>query len=297
MTRAALLYGTVLVALAAVAAALGRRPRAAGGAPAPPRWQGALTLALVGAAVPVIVSTNLDASRASVLVKLAWPLQTAGAWDESIGVLREAVGRAPRDPPYRLALAHALVAKAHALGGDVALREALLGEALAVVSRANAASPGDGEVHHALATLHAVWARLAGDLATRQGHLERAVFHRARALALSPRAAAAWSLRARVLLGYGRVHEAVEAARQATGLDPGLASARGVLAGAQARLGQREAARSAALTAATVASPLDRPAREALPVVLHRTPGGPGPDGALTGPAAPAGALPARGTP
>jgi tetratricopeptide (TPR) repeat protein len=293
MTREALLYGTALVALAAVAATLDRRVRPAAGATAP-GWL--RTLALLSAAVLCAVATNLDASRASVLVKLAWPFQTAGRQDEALVVLREAVQRAPRDAPYRLELASALIAKAD-VGEPDAPREALLAEALSALRRADALSPGDGEVNNALAALHVTWARLTDDAVARQRLLERAASHRGQALALSPRAAAAWIFRAHGLLQRGRVHEALEAARQATGLDPGIASAHRLLAMAHARLGHRPLALSAALTARNLAAPRERPAIEMLVEALRRASGDTPPGGPMTFQGFPAASPPGPGAP
>jgi tetratricopeptide (TPR) repeat protein len=184
-----------------------------------PDWQMALYAALPLLALPIIINTNLDISRADVLAKQGTNYEREGGWDAARILYEQALQLQPKEDRYFLNLGRAFMERGRT-ATDPEEREEYLQQAREVLERARNTNPLNTDHTRNLASLHRVWATLATDPAEREAHLEQANDYYEQATTLSPKNAALWNDWAMLHAERGQFEEAFATLDQSLTIDP-----------------------------------------------------------------------------
>lgn len=184
-----------------------------------PGWQVAGYAVLALAAIPIIVATNLNVSRADIFNKQGTGYEGARQWDAAIVLYEQALRLQPNEDRYFLNLGRAFMEKARTLQGQPEQRDFYLQQALTVLERAQATNPRNTDHTRNLASLHRVWATMTENPDERQRHLDLAEKYYADAVQLSPNNAALWNDWAALYLDQGQTDRALEKLEHSLALD------------------------------------------------------------------------------
>lgn len=184
-----------------------------------PGWQVAGYALLAVAAIPIIVMTNLNISRADIFNKQGTGYEAARQWDAAIVLYEQALRLQPNEDRYFLNLGRAFMEKARTMQAQPEQRDFYLQQSLTVLERAQATNPRNTDHTRNLASLHRVWASMIDDPTERQRHLVLADQYYAAAVKLSPNNAALWNDWAALYLDEGQNDKALEKLERSLALD------------------------------------------------------------------------------
>lgn len=174
-----------------------------------PGWQVALYGLLPLLALPIIVNTNLNISRADVLAKQGTNYERDGGWDAARLLYEQALQLQPQEDRYFLNLGRALMERARTAATPEE-RDQYFGQALGVLERARSTNPLNTDHTRNLASLHRVWASTLEDPAEQEAHLEQANGYYTEATRLSPKNASIWNDWAMLYAERGQYDQAFE---------------------------------------------------------------------------------------
>ena len=301
-----LLYLWVFAVMALTTAVLVRpRWRESAGPERSRRWPLVLCVGVLAAAVPMIVFTNLNVSRADVFEKQAGFYKQQAQWEAARVALEEALRLQPDQEHYATDLVEVLIESARRTPlGRVEQRENYLTQARTLLERAHHRNPFKMDHPRNLARLHRFWVGAVDDSSAKSAHLDAADSYYAEAVKLMPGNAALWNewavlfierqqldealallaeslriddlyttsywIRANVLLDKGKPEAALLDYDRALAINPTLLPAWSGKALALARLGRRDEAIAANRRALTLA-PRDLISHRNLAILYQQT--------------------------
>lgn len=158
------------------------------------RWVPIFAGVLTVLVIPVIISTNLNVTRADVLAKQGAAYERQQQWEVAEVFYEAALGMQPAEDRYFLNMGRVYLEKARR-APDVASRDAAFRQGETVLLQAQATNPLNMDHARNLASLHRVWAAVLkdSDPAGSEMHYDLAEQFYTQATALSPNNAALWN--------------------------------------------------------------------------------------------------------
>nr|WP_290667830.1 tetratricopeptide repeat protein [Ardenticatena sp.] len=194
--------------------------------------------------IPIIVTTNLNVSRADVFAKQAQAYERSGQWDAAIVLHRRALDLQPHQDRYFLNLGRVYLNRAQASQNpEEQQRYVQLAED--VLQEAAETNPLNMDHWRNLASLHRAWARMETNPQIRQQHLAQADEYYQKALELAPNNASLWNDWASLALEQGDLEGAYERIQHSLSLDNAFDQTYILLASYYAQQNEWEQAREA----------------------------------------------------
>ncbi len=168
--------------------------------------------------LPLIVTLNLNISRADIYNKQGSAYERNNAWDGAIVLYQKALEQQPHQDRYFLNLGRAYLEKSRQAKDD-AERESLLQESLNVLLRAQRTSPLNTDHTRNLASLHRAWSEMSKDPQVREEKWQKADQYYAKAHELSPHNAQILNEWASLYMGHKDYDKALEKLQYSLELD------------------------------------------------------------------------------
>lgn len=158
------------------------------------QWIPILAGALTILVIPLIVTTNLNITRADVLAKQGAAYERQQQWEVAEVFYQAALDMQPAEDRYFLNMGRVYLEKARR-APDAATRDAAFRQGQAVLEKAQATNPLNMDHARNLASLHRVWAAVLKDTdpAGSQMHYDLSEQYYTQATTLSPNNAALWN--------------------------------------------------------------------------------------------------------
>lgn len=184
----------------------------------------------------LIVTTNLNVSRADVYNKQGTGYERQRQWDAAIVFYQIALDMQPHEDRYLLNMGRSYMEKARTITDNPAERDQYLDEALTILERAQQTNPMNTDHTRNLASLHRAWAQLTPDAAQKEQHLESADKYYGQAIELSPNNAAIWNDWASLSIERNQVEDGLDKLDHSISIDPWWINTYGIRANVAVRL-------------------------------------------------------------
>ncbi|NOZ04743.1 MAG: tetratricopeptide repeat protein [Chloroflexi bacterium] len=168
--------------------------------------------------LPLIVTLNLNISRADIFSKQGSAYERNNAWDGAIVLFQKALDLQPHQDRYFLNLGRAYLEKSRA-AKDETERQSLLQKSLDVLLRAQRTSPLNTDHTRNLASLYRAWSEMSKDPQVREEKWQKADQYYAKAHKLSPHNAQILNEWASLYIGHKDYDQALEKLQQSLDLD------------------------------------------------------------------------------